>query len=924
MSHVSGEIFNYAYTGAEQTITLEAGCTYQFEAWGAAGGNYGTTVYGGKGGYAKGTLAVAANQSAYIYVGGKGTNATSSSVIQTGGFNGGGNAYLYYTWYDTDGATYSVSGSNYSACGGGASDIRLGGNALANRIIVAGGGGGAAGMSYSGDSTYGGLSGNSYTTGGVGGGGSGKTAVFNAGSINSSSYNGLGGTQSSGGTGGATGALGQGGNGANTADGGGGGGGYYGGGAGSSDGKTYLGGGGGGSGYVGASLTDTANTAGDISIPAPDGGMETGHSNDGYVRITVLIGPGISTPYVTDTVVSMSSLNIKSDYVLKTGETYTDCGFCWSNSNSTPTTSDNKIQFGAKSSNGSVNTTLSITLGQTYYIRAYKIDQSSVLEYSSNVLTYCPPIVSLGAQTVNGTIAANITNLVKGQTYYIRPYGIEQDDSILYGNTTTYIHNYLSLGGLSIFKTYTNAALTTYYATDVLVGKSYIYALYQNMNNVRVYNKNSDGSFGTFVGQYDWYSADTYINYICENSNSVPHAYAVYTDGTTDYLVGWSQSHNGLYHWTINQTNHQIGTRVYYAVADRTCTSYSRGGWDGGRYVYFMNRNDYGVYRWDIQNKSTAMVKVGSVPSGAQSLDSSFTGSGMVVNASRNEIYFGDGANESNGVLGGFNYLTATALTGSPFTASTTLAGFGIPALNGNAGTIILTALHPNIAYYTTTSGTTIRQLSVDLGLNTAPDAPALTTPTTSGYTFNKRPKVIITVPSDAEGNTVQIRGVFKDSGGTTLDTQTGSFVASGTGTVTLTPAVDLPVGTITLVIDAYDGTAWSVANTYTFTVSAAPTFPVQATDAGISKTAIDNLETWLKNCKAFRGLSGTDEIIEAITKDTTAIKKAHLDAFRTEITALLNTVGITPTWTDPTITAGTTLRKGTHWIEIFNYLKQI
>ena len=67
----------YTYTGSVQTVTLTAG-TYEIEMWGADGGgttgtnsNAGVAKLGGKGGYVKGTLAVPATSTAYIYVGGK-------------------------------------------------------------------------------------------------------------------------------------------------------------------------------------------------------------------------------------------------------------------------------------------------------------------------------------------------------------------------------------------------------------------------------------------------------------------------------------------------------------------------------------------------------------------------------------------------------------------------------------------------------------------------------------------------------------------------------------------------------------------------------------------------------------------------------------------------------------------------------------
>ena len=63
----------------------------------------------------------------------------------------------------------------------------------------------------------------------------------------------------------------------------GGGGGYYGGG----NGGAYEGSAGGGSGYINTSLLTNAKTIdGNTSFTAPGGGNETGHSGNGYARIT--------------------------------------------------------------------------------------------------------------------------------------------------------------------------------------------------------------------------------------------------------------------------------------------------------------------------------------------------------------------------------------------------------------------------------------------------------------------------------------------------------------------------------------------------------------------------------------------------------------------------------------------------------------
>jgi hypothetical protein len=219
---VSAQTVVFNYTGAVQTWTVPAGVSsVSVDMIGPRGGTNGCGLYYGKGGRVQCKLSVTPGQVLNIYVGGKGTDYTSCCGFQNGGWNGGGYGY------------YEGSG------GGGATDIRIGGTALANRVIVAGGGGGA-GYYYCNDN------------GGNGGGTTGGNGTW-GGSYNSC-YNGSGGTQTGGGTCGcyssANGSLGQGGN---SYTGyyyqGGGGGGYYGG-AGAYD----YGGGGGGSSYTDAVL----------------------------------------------------------------------------------------------------------------------------------------------------------------------------------------------------------------------------------------------------------------------------------------------------------------------------------------------------------------------------------------------------------------------------------------------------------------------------------------------------------------------------------------------------------------------------------------------------------------------------------------------------------------------------------------------
>lgn len=273
----TGDILNFDYTGAVQSITLPKGI-YKLECWGAAGGDYdsvGSTSYkgyGAWGGYSKGTLSLITDTKLFIYVGGKGTG--SNTTTATGGFNGGGAGLGR-----NDG--WGASG------GGGASDIRIGTNNLYARVIVAGGGGGGGHGNY-----------HTYRAIGQGGGLSGGY-----GHTNSSTSNTLGTAIQTGGTAPGTQttgySFGQGGN-ASTSIAGGGGGGWYGG---------YAGGGnaegGGGSGYVYTSstasnypsgclltssyyLSNAETIAGNQSFTSPTGSSETGHSGNGYCRITVI------------------------------------------------------------------------------------------------------------------------------------------------------------------------------------------------------------------------------------------------------------------------------------------------------------------------------------------------------------------------------------------------------------------------------------------------------------------------------------------------------------------------------------------------------------------------------------------------------------------------------------------------------------
>lgn len=276
-------VLNFAYTGKAQSVTLEPG-KYVLECWGAQGGYRSNSSYGGKGGYSTGTLTLTQKTTIYIYVGGSGNSVTSASnSIYPGGFNGGGYRY------------------NYKG-GGGATDIRIGSASLYARVIVAGGGGSDGSPNCSGGYA-GGVSGarGNFGCGSYGYGGSQTTSYSSLSAINSQGTTNSSSNCAAG--------FGFGGFGCYYASGygGAGGGGWYGGqgtypdGFGDDD-----GGGGGGSGYVYTSssasnypqgcllnssyyLSDASNLSGNESFKSPSGSTETGHSDNGYCRITCYI-----------------------------------------------------------------------------------------------------------------------------------------------------------------------------------------------------------------------------------------------------------------------------------------------------------------------------------------------------------------------------------------------------------------------------------------------------------------------------------------------------------------------------------------------------------------------------------------------------------------------------------------------------------
>lgn len=246
----------FPYSGAGKQFKAPVAGTYKFECWGATGG--GNSGNYGKGAYVYGNLNITSTSTVYwAFSGGSGDYYDSYYGV----FNGGGNGY------------HNDEYNNNRSGGGGCSDIRLSGNDLTTRIMVAGGGGGAG---YRGFGGYGGapdgtdgIPDPSYSGTDCSGKGA-KNGTFGLAGPHDTDF----GSSPTNGT------LHSGGNGTSYYGGGGGGGHYGGGGAGIQRGGRT--GGGGGSSYINTSYFSNRGwiRADQSGYPTNPGG------NNGYVRIT--------------------------------------------------------------------------------------------------------------------------------------------------------------------------------------------------------------------------------------------------------------------------------------------------------------------------------------------------------------------------------------------------------------------------------------------------------------------------------------------------------------------------------------------------------------------------------------------------------------------------------------------------------------
>ena len=375
----------FSYTGSIQNWTVPAGVTsLSFTAEGAQGGS-GTAGYGvgGLGGRVQGSLSVTPGQALSIYVG-------QMPLSNIGGFNGGGNG----------------ANNTYGRGGGGATDIRIGGVALANRVVVAAGGGGGGTNCFSAN----------QNNGGVGGGATGGNGYQ---CNQQTNYVGFGGTQTAGGINlgglGQTGGLGQGGNGGTTY-GGGGGGGYYGGGGGS------YGGGGGGSSYVLATVV--SNSIVTSGVRTGNGELTISWSGAGcpslLVPVTITINPAPILSVNNATICAGQSATLTATSSIQGGT------FTWSPGGATGT--------------------------------SIVVNPTTTTQYTASYTTSgCPTTTATGTVTVNSNplapIASNVSLCGPGSTTLTASGG--------QNNSYSWFSNPNGTGQLATTATYTTPTLQT-------------------------------------------------------------------------------------------------------------------------------------------------------------------------------------------------------------------------------------------------------------------------------------------------------------------------------------------------------------------------------------------------------------------------------------------------------------------------------
>ena len=116
IDYTGDTVFNFDYTGEEQTFVAPVSGTYRLETWGAQGGAF-DGAPGGSGGFSEGVIFLNQKVKIYVYVGStdlKNCTSINDGYYCSGGYNGGGGSQDWHgeKWGAGGGATHiaTISG----------------------------------------------------------------------------------------------------------------------------------------------------------------------------------------------------------------------------------------------------------------------------------------------------------------------------------------------------------------------------------------------------------------------------------------------------------------------------------------------------------------------------------------------------------------------------------------------------------------------------------------------------------------------------------------------------------------------------------------------------------------------------------------------------------------------------------------------
>jgi hypothetical protein len=204
---------------------------------------------------------------------------------------------------------------------------------------------------------------------------------------------------------------------------------------------------------------------------------------------------------------------------------------------------------------------------------------------------------------------------------------------------------------------------------------------------------------------------------------------------------------------------------------------------------------------------------------------------------------------------------------------------------------------------------------------------------TSSGSLYNQKP-VIRVVGSDSNLSNIvfqleiddnsdfssPIVSTIADNAGSNAGWSVKSSQVTGSSNY-YTPQVSLGTGTRYARVRVYDVVAqeWGNWSSVTFTISS-PSWSttVSAGDTGVRKETVNDLRDRVNKVRTARGLSQT-AFTDTLTSNVTNVRAVHLAELRAAVNEIFTTALGTsaPTYTDPNVVTNSTLRKGTHWLEL-------